>query len=100
MRGPQIAFLIHEYFWVTDTHEFTLDVIDLIHVTQRGGDVHGFDTRWDEVLLSLEKTVFPLPKKSFNFTRYARLGVKHAPEFNSSSTVLNDGKLGWNLVHA
>ena len=51
-RGRQIAFLIYEYFLVTRTHEAALDFSDLFSITQRGDDVEGFDTRWDEVLLS------------------------------------------------
>ena len=51
-RGRQIAFMICEYFRVTSTHEAILDFSDLSSVIFRGDDVQGFDTRWDEVLLS------------------------------------------------
>ena len=40
-RGRQIAFMIYEYFRVTDAH-------DTVYIQE-------FDTRWDEVLLSMTK---------------------------------------------
>ena len=46
--------MIYESFWVTGTHVSILDFLDLMRVTSRGDDVLGFDTRWDEVLLSTE----------------------------------------------
>ena len=44
--------MIYGYFQVTGTHKILLDFSDLMGVTLRGDDVLGFDTRWDEVLLS------------------------------------------------
>ena len=44
--------MIHEYFLVTGTHEPNLHFSDLMSVTKRGDHFEGFDTRWDEVLLS------------------------------------------------
>ena len=73
---PQIAFLIHEYFWVTDTHEFTLDVIDLIHVTQRGDDVQGFDARWEKNSPVSQKNCFPTPEKIVQFYTLRPAGRK------------------------
>ena len=54
LRGRQIAYVIYDYFRVTGTHESFLDFSDLMSVTLRGDDAQGFDTRWDEVLLSTE----------------------------------------------
>ena len=54
-RGRQIAFVIYEYFRVTGAHETVLNCSDLLRVTSQGDDVQGFDTRRDEVLLSIRQ---------------------------------------------
>ena len=54
-RGRQIAFMIHDNFWVTGIHDPVLDYADLFSVTRHDDDVQEFDTRWDEVLLSMSK---------------------------------------------
>ena len=46
---------MYEYFGVTGTHESILDFTDLMGTTFRGDDVLGFDTRSDEVLLSIHE---------------------------------------------
>ena len=55
LRARQIAFMINEYFLVTGTHEDILDYSDLYGITLHGDDVQGFDTSWDEVLLSIQR---------------------------------------------
>ena len=55
LRGKQIAFMIFHYFRVTGTHEAILDYSDLFGVTLHGDAVQGFDTRWDEVSLSIQQ---------------------------------------------
>ena len=52
----EIASLIYECFRVTGAHETILEFKDLFSVLLRGDEVQGFDTRWDEVLLSTEDT--------------------------------------------
>ena len=47
--------MIYEYFQVTGNHETFLDFSDQMGATSRGDDLLGFDTRWDEVLLSLHE---------------------------------------------
>ena len=54
-RGRQIAFMIYDYFRVTGAHDTVLDYADLFSVTLRNDDVEEFDTRWDEILLSMTK---------------------------------------------
>ena len=44
--------MIYEYFRVTGTHETLLAFCDLMGGTLRRDHVRGFDTKWDEVLLS------------------------------------------------
>ena len=46
---------MYEYFGVTGTHESIFDFTCLMGATSRGDDVLGFDTRSDEVLLSIHE---------------------------------------------
>ena len=55
LRGKQIAFTIYDYFRVTGAHNAVLDYADLFSVTLHDDNVQEFDTRWDEVLLSMSK---------------------------------------------
>ena len=55
LRGRQIAFTIYDYFRGSGAHDTVLDYADLFSVTLRGDNVQEFDTRWDEVLLSVSK---------------------------------------------
>ena len=50
-----MAVMIYEYFRVTSAHGAVLHYSDLFRITLRGDDVQGFDTRWDEVLLSIQQ---------------------------------------------
>ena len=54
LRGRQIVFMILHYFRVTGAHDTVLDYADLFSVTLHD-NVQEFDTRWDEVLLSMTK---------------------------------------------
>ena len=47
--------MIYDYFRVTGAHDTVLDYADLFSVTLRDDNVQEFDTRWDEILLSLSK---------------------------------------------
>ena len=55
LRGRQIAFMIYDHFRVTGAHDTVLYYADLFSVTLREDNVQEFDTRWDEVLLSMSK---------------------------------------------
>ena len=55
LRGRQIAFMIYEQFRVTDAHDTVLEYADLFSVTHRDDNIQEFDTRWDEVRLSMSK---------------------------------------------
>ena len=50
-----IAFMIYDYFRVTGAHDTVLDYADLFSVTLHDDNIQEFDTRWDEVLLSMSK---------------------------------------------
>ena len=47
--------MIYEYFRVTGAHDTVVDYADLFSVTLRNDNIQEFDTRWDEVLLSMSK---------------------------------------------
>ena len=54
-RGRQITFMIYDYYRVTGAHDTVLDYADLFSVTLHDDNIQEFDTRWDEVLLSMTK---------------------------------------------
>ena len=55
LRGRQIAHMIYAYFRVTGAHDAVLDYADLFTITLRSDNVQEFDTRWDEIILSMTK---------------------------------------------
>ena len=55
LRVRQIAFIIYDYFRATGAHDIVLDYADLFFVILRDDNIQEFDTRWDEVLLSMSK---------------------------------------------
>ena len=55
LRGRHIAFMIYDYFRVTGAHDAVLVYADLFSVTLHDDNIQEFDTRWDEVLLSMTK---------------------------------------------
>ena len=54
-RGCQIAFMIYDNFRMTGAHDTVLDYADLFSVTLHDDNIQDFDTRWDEVPLSMSK---------------------------------------------
>ena len=55
LRGRQIACMFCDNFPVAGAHDTVLDNADLFTVILRNDDVQEFDTRWDEILLSMTK---------------------------------------------
>ena len=55
LRGRQIAYLIYEYFRVTGANDSVENCADLFTVVLRNDDIQEFDTKWDEILLSMTK---------------------------------------------
>ena len=53
LRGRQIAYLIYEYFRVTGAHDSVENYADLFTAVLRNDDVQEFDSKWDEILLSM-----------------------------------------------
>ena len=55
LRGRQIAFMIYDCIRETGAHDTVLDYADFFSVTLHDVNIQEFDTRWDEVLLSMSK---------------------------------------------
>ena len=55
LRGRQIAFLIYEYFRVTGANDSVENYADLFTISPRNDDIQEFDSKWDEILLSMTK---------------------------------------------
>ena len=53
LRGRQIAYLIYEYFQVNGANDSVENYADLFTVVLRNDNVREFDTKWDEILLSM-----------------------------------------------
>ena len=47
--------MIYDYFRVTVAHDTVLDYAELFSITLPNDDVQDFETRWDEILLSVTK---------------------------------------------
>ena len=47
--------MIYDYFRVTRAHDTVSDYADLFSITLHDDNIREFDTRWDEVLLSMSK---------------------------------------------
>ena len=54
-RGRQIAPTICDYFRAVGAHDTVLDYADLFSVTLHDDNIQEFNTRWDEVLLSMSQ---------------------------------------------
>ena len=57
LRGRQIAYLTYEYFRVTGANDSVDNYADLFTIVLRNDDIQEFDSKWDEILLSM--TQFP-----------------------------------------
>ena len=55
LRGRQIAFLIYEYFRVTGANDSVENYAALFTVVLQNDDIQEFDSKWDEILLSMEQ---------------------------------------------
>ena len=55
LRGRQITFMIYDHFRVNGALDTVLAYVDLFSSTLRNDNVQEFDTRWDQILLSMTK---------------------------------------------
>ena len=53
LRGRQIAYLIYEYFRITQANNSIENHADLFTVVLRNDDIQDFDSKWDEILFSM-----------------------------------------------
>ena len=53
LRGRQIAYLIYEYFRVIGSHDSVENYTDLFTIVLRNDDIQEFDSKCDEILLSM-----------------------------------------------
>ena len=53
LRGRQIAYLICEYFRVTRANDSVENYADLFAVVLRNDEIQEFDSKWDDILLSM-----------------------------------------------
>ena len=53
LQGRQIADLIYEYFPVTGANDSVENFADLFTFGLRNEDTQEFDSKWDEILLSM-----------------------------------------------
>ena len=53
LRGRQIAYLIYEYFRVTRANDSVENYADLFTIVLRSDDIQEFDSKCDEILLSM-----------------------------------------------
>ena len=53
LRGRHIAYLIYEYFRVTGANDSVENYADLFTIGLRNDDIQEFDSKWDEILLSM-----------------------------------------------
>ena len=53
LNGRQIAYMIGDNFKISGTSEALLDINDQLGVHLKDDNLQGFDTKWDEILLSL-----------------------------------------------
>ena len=55
LRGRQIAYLTYEYFRVTGANDSVENYADLFTVVLRNGDIEEFDSKLEEIPLSMTK---------------------------------------------
>ena len=53
LRARQIAYLIYEYFRVLGANDSVENYTDLFTILLRNDDIQEFDSKWDEILLSM-----------------------------------------------
>ena len=53
LRGRQIAYLIYEYFRVTGANDSVESYADLFTIVLQNDDIQEFDSKCDEILLSM-----------------------------------------------
>ena len=78
LRGRQIAFMIYDCFRVTGAHDTVLDSAVSFSVTLRDDNIQEFDTRWDEVIMSMSK----IPSDDILESLY-KLGIRESAQLKT-----------------
>ena len=53
LRGRQIAYQVYEYFRVTGASDSVENYADLFTIALQNDDIQLFDSKWDEILISM-----------------------------------------------
>ena len=51
----QVAWMIYQYFKVSDTDDSVLDLNEILKVELKNDNVQSFSTRWDETIIAMKK---------------------------------------------
>ena len=92
LRGRQIAFMIYDFFRVTGAHDAVLDNAELFWVTLHDDNVQEFDTRWDEVLLSMTKN-----PSDENLESLCKLRIRESDQLKKRIGIVRHGDSSENI---
>ena len=84
LRGRQIAYLIYEFFRVTGANDSVENCADLFTVVLRNDDIQEFDSKWDEILLSMTQ----IPSEEILGSLY-KLRIRESEKINSVLELYN-----------
>ena len=84
LRGKQIAYLIYEYFQVTEANDSVENYADLFTVVLRNDYIQEFDSKWDEILLSMTQ----IPSDDILESLY-KLRIREAEKLNTVLELYN-----------
>ena len=86
LRGRQIAFMIYDYFRVTGAHDTVSDQADLFSITLHDDNIQEFDTRWNEVPLSMSKS-----PSDDNLESLYKLRIRESAQLKNSIGIVRHG---------
>ena len=84
LRGRQIAYLIYEFFRVTGANDSVENCADLFTVVLRNDDIQEFDSKWDEILLSMTQ----IPSEEILGSLY-KLRIRESEKINTVLELYN-----------
>ena len=84
LRGKQIAYLIYEYFQVTEANDSVENYADLFTVVLRNDYIQEFDSKCDEILLSMTQ----IPSDDILESLY-KLRIREAEKLNTVLELYN-----------
>ena len=78
LRGRRIAYLIYEYFRVTGANDSVENYADLFTISFRNDEIQEFDSKWDEILLSVTQ----IPSDEILESSY-KLGIRESEKLKT-----------------